>query len=329
MSHARYDVVAIGNALVDVIVYADDALLEASGMAKGAMTLIDAARADELYATMTAGVERSGGSAGNTIAGVANFGGRGAYIGKVGDDAFGAVFREDMSALGVAYGVAPATGASTGRCLIFVTPDAQRTMNTYLGAGSLLGPVDVDAELIASARITYLEGYLWDPPDAKAAFLEAAEMAHAASRQVALTLSDRFCVDRYRESFLHLVEHHVDILFANETEIMSLYQVERFDDALQRVRGHCDIAVLTRSEKGSLVVAGDELHVIDAERVGGVVDTTGAGDLYAAGFMYGLSTGRDLATCGRIGSIAAAEVISHLGARPERELSGLVREILG
>jgi sugar/nucleoside kinase (ribokinase family) len=329
MSDARYDVVAIGNALVDVIVYADDALLEASGMAKGAMTLIDAARADELYATMTAGIERSGGSAGNTIAGVASFGGRGAYVGKVGDDGFGAVFREDMRALGVAYGVAPAPGASTGRCLIFVTPDAQRTMNTYLGAGSLLGPVDVDAELIASASITYLEGYLWDPPDAKAAFLQAAEMAHAARRQVALTLSDAFCVDRYRESFLHLVEHHVDILFANETEIMSLYQVERFDDALQRVRGHCDIAVLTRSEKGSVVVAGEELHVIDAERVGRVVDTTGAGDLYAAGFMYGLSTGRDLAACGRIGSIAAAEVISHVGARPERDLGGLVREILG
>jgi sugar/nucleoside kinase (ribokinase family) len=278
---------------------------------------------------MAAGVERSGGSAGNTIAGIASLGGRGAYIGKVGDDALGAVFRDDMRALGVAYSVPPAQGTATGRCLIFVTPDAQRTMNTYLGAASLLGPIDLDADLIASASITYLEGYLWDPPDAKAAFLRAAHIAHAAHRQVALTLSDAFCVDRYRDSFLELVEYHVDILFANETELVSLYQVERFDDALQHVRGHCDVAVLTRSEKGSVIVAGEELHVIDVERVGAVVDTTGAGDLYAAGFMYGLSTGRDLAACGRIGSIAAAEVISHVGARPERALAALVREILG
>jgi sugar/nucleoside kinase (ribokinase family) len=328
MSQAEYDVVAIGNAMVDVIVHADDALLREHNMTKGAMTLIDAGRADALYEVMPPAIERSGGSAGNTIAGVASLGGRGAYIGKVGDDQFGAVFRHDIRAIGVAYDVPPADAEPTGRCFVFVTPDAQRTMNTYLGAGNLLGPADVNAGLIAAAQITYLEGYLWDPPDAKAAFLQAAETAHASGRKVALTLSDAFCVDRHRESFLDLVEHHVDILFANETEILSLYQVDRFDDALQRVRGHCEITALTRSEKGSVIAAGEELHVIDAARVGPVIDTTGAGDLYAAAFLYGLAAGRDLATCGRMGSIAAAEVISHIGARPERNLAELMKEML-
>jgi sugar/nucleoside kinase (ribokinase family) len=328
MSEARFDVVAIGNAMVDVIVHADDALLREHNMTKGAMTLIDADRAEALYSVMPPAIEMSGGSAGNTIAGVASIGGRGAYIGKVGEDQLGAVFRHDIRAIGVAYDVPSATEQPTGRCLIFVTPDAQRTMNTYLGAGALLGPADVDDDLIAASEITYLEGYLWDPPDAKSAFLRAAEAAHGARRKVALTLSDAFCVDRHRESFLDLVEHHVDILFANETEILSLYQVERFDDALQRVRGHCEVTALTRSEKGSVVVAGEELHVIDAARVGPVVDTTGAGDLYAAAFLYGLASGRDLATCGRMGSIAAAEVISHVGARPERRLAHLMDEML-
>jgi sugar/nucleoside kinase (ribokinase family) len=233
-----------------------------------------------------------------------------------------------VHALGVAFGVPPAPGEPTGRCLIFVTPDAQRTMNTYLGAGEFLGPGDLDVDLIANARITYLEGYLWDRPDAKAAFLKAADIAHAAGHHVALTLSDSFCVDRHRESFLDLVEHHVDILFANEGELLSLYEVEQFDDALKRVRGHCDIAALTRSEKGSVVVTADKEFVIDAARVGAVVDTTGAGDLYAAAFLYGLASGRDLATCGRMGSIAAAEVISHVGARPETSLDELMHRML-
>lgn len=328
MEKTLFDVVALGNAMVDVIVHADDALLREHDMTKGAMTLIDAERAEALYTVMPPAIERSGGSAGNTIAGVASLGGRGAYIGKVGDDQFGDVFRHDIRAIGVTYDVPPAKGEPTGRCLIFVTPDSQRTMNTYLGAGSLLGPPDLDVDLIAAARITFMEGYLWDPPDAKAAFLEAAEIAHASDRKVALTLSDSFCVERHRESFLHLVQHHVDILFANEAEILSLYQVESFDDALQRVRGHCEVTALTRSEKGSVVIAGDEMHVIDPVRVGPVVDTTGAGDLYAAAFLYGRSTGRDLATCGRMGSIAAAEVISHVGARPETQLADLVARML-
>jgi sugar/nucleoside kinase (ribokinase family) len=329
MTAPEYDVVTIGNAMVDVIVHAEDTLLEAHGMTKGAMTLIDAQRADELYRIMPPAIEMSGGSAGNTIAGVASLGGRAGYIGKVGNDQLGEVFRHDIRAIGVSYNVPPAEGEPTGRCLIFVTPDAQRTMNTYLGAGELLGPPDLDVDLIASAKVTYLEGYLWDPPDAKAAFLRAAEVAHAAGRKVSLTLSDAFCVDRHRDSFLHLLEHHVDILFANETEILSLYQVERFDDALQRVRGHCEISALTRSEKGSVIVAGDEVHVIDAARLGPVVDTTGAGDLYAAAFLYGWASGRDLATCGRMGSIAAAEVISHVGARPDANLSDVMRKMLG
>lgn len=328
MTAPEYDVVTIGNAMVDVIVHAEDTLLDAHGMTKGAMTLIDAQRADELYRIMPPAIEMSGGSAGNTIAGVASLGGRAGYIGKVGNDQLGEVFRHDIRAIGVSYNVPPAEGEPTGRCLIFVTPDAQRTMNTYLGAGELLGPPDLDVDLIASAKVTYLEGYLWDPPDAKAAFLRAAEVAHAAGRKVSLTLSDAFCVDRHRDSFLHLLEHHVDILFANETEILSLYQVERFDDALQRVRGHCEISALTRSEKGSVIVAGDEVHVIDAARLGPVVDTTGAGDLYAAAFLYGWASGRDLATCGRMGSIAAAEVISHVGARPDANLSDVMRKML-
>ncbi len=327
MTDTRYDVLAIGNALVDVIVHADDALLQAHGMAKGAMTLIDEERAHALYGLMPPAVEISGGSAGNTIAGVASLGGRAAYIGKVSDDQLGEVFRHDIRAAGVTYDVAPAAGgSSTGRCLIFVTPDAQRTMNTYLGASSTLGPGDVDEALVALARITYLEGYLWDPPSAKEAFLKAARIAHEAGRKVALTLSDAFCVDRYRESFLDLVEHHVDVLFANEAEILSLYQVSSFDDALQRVRGHCEIAALTRSAKGSVIAGGDEVHVIDAAPAR-VIDTTGAGDAYAAGFLFGLTSGRDLAACGRIGAIAAAEVINHVGARPETRLAVLVRDV--
>lgn len=327
MTDTRYDVLAIGNALVDVIVHADDALLQVHGMAKGAMTLIDEERAHALYGLMPPAVEISGGSAGNTIAGVASLGGRAAYIGKVSDDQLGEVFRHDIRAAGVTYDVAPAAvGSSTGRCLIFVTPDAQRTMNTYLGASSTLGPGDVDEALVALARITYLEGYLWDPPPAKEAFLKAARIAHEAGRKVALTLSDAFCVDRYRESFLDLVEHHVDVLFANEAEILSLYQVSSFDDALQRVRGHCEIAALTRSAKGSVIAGGDEVHVIDAAPAR-VIDTTGAGDAYAAGFLFGLTSGRDLAACGRIGAIAAAEVISHVGARPETRLADLVRDV--
>lgn len=332
MTAAQYDVVGIGNAIVDVIARADDAFLAAKKLAKGAMTLIDEKQADALYAAMGPGTESSGGSAGNTMAGIASLGGRGAYIGKVRNDQLGQVFAHDMRSIGVSFDSKPATdGPSTARCLILVTPDAQRTMNTYLGACVNLGPDDVDEAVVKAARVTYLEGYLWDPPQAKEAFVKAAKIAHAAGRKVSLSLSDAFCVDRHRESFRDLVANHVDILFANESEIKSLYEVESFDAALQAVRGSCEIACLTRSEKGSVIVAGEEVHVIDAERVGGagVVDTTGAGDLYASGFLYGWTHGYGLARAGRIASVAAAEAISHVGARPQTNLKALVKQKLG
>jgi sugar/nucleoside kinase (ribokinase family) len=323
-SAPRFDVVAIGNALVDVIAHADDSFIREHALVKGSMTLIDSAQAEAFYALMPPAVESSGGSAGNTIAGIASLGGSAAYIGKVADDQLGRVFRHDIAAAGVHFDVAPAAnGAGTGRCLIIVTPDAQRTMQTFLGAGSSLGPTDVSAELIADAQVTYLEGYLWDPPGAKEAFLKAAAVAHEAGRKVSLTLSDQFCVDRYRREFRDLVEHHVDILFANEAEILSLYEVETFDEALQHVRGHCEVAALTRSEKGAVILGNGDVHVIDAEPAD-VIDTTGAGDLYAAGFLYGLTHGHDLRTCGRMGAICAAEVISHYGARPEVPLGPLL-----
>ena len=323
---ADLDVVGIGNALVDVLSRESDAFLTAQGLTKGAMQLVDEGRAAELYAAMGPAIEVSGGSAANTIVGVASFGGRAHYVGKVRDDQLGEVFRHDLAAVGVGYSTAPATtGPSTGRCLIVVTPDAQRTLTTYLGASVHLGSADVDRSLIERAGILYLEGYLFDPPEAQRAFRTAADMAHAAGRKVALTLSDGFCVDRHRAAFRELVERHVDILFANEVEIRSLYKTADFDSALQQVRRHCAVAALTRSELGSVVVSEDEVHVIDAHPVADVVDTTGAGDLYAAGFMVGLSRGLDLATCGRLGSLAAAEVISHVGARPQMPLVELAR----
>ncbi len=330
MTAAQYDVVGIGNAIVDVIARADDAFLAAKKLAKGAMTLIDEAQADTLYAAMGPGTESSGGSAANTMAGVASLGGKGAFFGKVRNDQLGKVFAHDMRAIGVSFDSKAATaGPSTARCLILVTPDAQRTMNTYLGACVNLGPEDVDEAVVKNARVTYLEGYLWDPPRAKEAFVKAAKVAHAAGRKVSLSLSDAFCVGRHRDSFRDLVANHVDILFANESEIKSLYEVDGFDAALQAVRGSCEIACLTRSEKGSVIVAGEEVHVIDAERVGAVVDTTGAGDLYAAGFLYGWSHGYGLARSGRIASVAAAEAISHVGARPQTSLKTLVKQKLG
>ena len=325
----EYDVLGIGNAMVDVLVHADDALLEREGMVKGSMRLIDADVASALYERLPAGIEVSGGSAGNTMAGIASLGGRGAYVGKVATDQLGQVFAHDLRASGIDFRSAPSTsGMPTGRCFILVTPDAQRTMNTHLGAGLELAPDDIDPDVVAAAQITYLEGYLWDPPLAKEAFLRAARLAHDAGRRVSLTLSDSFCVERHREEFLDLVEHHVDILFANEHEVTSLYQADRFDDALQQVRGTCAIAALTRSARGSVIVAGDEVHVIDAAPVERVVDTTGAGDLYAAGFLFGLTNGYSLADSGRIGAIAAAEVISHAGARPETALAGLIGHVV-
>jgi sugar/nucleoside kinase (ribokinase family) len=278
---------------------------------------------------MGAGREASGGSAGNTIAGIAMLGGRAAYIGKVADDQLGDVFTHDIRAVGVTYDTPPLTeGLSTARSLIFITPDAQRTMQTFLGATTQLGPEDLNMDYITGARVLYLEGYLWDQPRAKQAMRDAAVKAQQSGTKVAFTTSDAFCVDRFRDEFIELINSHVDILFANESEILSLYQVTSFDEALQRVRGHCEIACLTRSEKGSVIVHGDEVHVIDAEKGVKVVDTTGAGDAYAAGFLYAYTQGRDLATCGRLGGVMAAEVISHLGPRPEADVKALAAKVL-
>ncbi len=325
MAKVRFDVVGIGNAIVDVLAHADEAFLARFELTKGAMTLIDSDRAATLYDNMAPAVECSGGSAANTIACLASLGGQGAFIGKVNKDQLGDIFCHDIRSLGITFETAPSTGGtSTARCLIFVTPDADRTMQTFLGACVELSPADIDPDIISSAKITYLEGYLWDPDAAKQAFIEAADLAHNAGRLVALSLSDPFCVDRHRDEFRDLVEQHIDVVFANEDEICSLYQVDKFDDALQRVRGHCKIAALTRSEKGSVIVSGDEVHVVDAEPVSQVIDTTGAGDAYAAGFLFGLTQGKPLDECGRLGGIASAEVISHFGARPETPLSTLV-----
>jgi sugar/nucleoside kinase (ribokinase family) len=325
----EFDVVGIGNALVDVLSHASEDFLAAQGLTKGTMHLIDEAQASRLYDAMGPGIEISGGSAANTIVGVSSLGGRAHYIGKVRNDQLGQVFSHDLRSTGVSYDIAPATsGPATGRCLILVTPDAQRTLNTFLGVSVTLGPEDVDPQVVARGRILYLEGYLFDPPRAQQAFREAARQARAAGRKVALTLSDPFCVDRHRAAFLELVEHHVDIVLANEAEICSLYEVKDFDAALQRVRGHCEIAALTRSQHGSVIVRGTEVHVVAARPVTKLVDTTGAGDLYAAGFLFGLSRGRDLVTCGKLGSVAAAEVISHVGARPQVPLTTLAGQLL-
>ena len=328
MADGLLDVVGIGNAIVDVLSQAEPGLLHEQDLPLGTMNLIDDARADALYGLMGPGVEMSGGSAGNTMAGIASLGGAGAFVGKVHNDLLGQVFTHDLRAAGVEFATAPLSeGPATARCLVFVTPDAQRTMATYLGACVELGPEDIDTSTIARAQVTYLEGYLWDPPRAKEAFRKAIAVAHDAGRKVALTLSDPFCVDRYRHEFLELLEGDVDILFANEAEIESLYQVDYFDDALQKVRGHCEIAALTRGARGSMVIRGDEVHIVDAARAGEIVDTTGAGDLYAAGFLYGLTHGRDLKACGEIGSIAAAEIIGHFGARPEHRLAKLIAAV--
>jgi sugar/nucleoside kinase (ribokinase family) len=330
MTDLNYDVVGIGNAIVDVIAQTDEVFLSAEGLSKGAMTLIDNARAGSLYGAMGPGREVSGGSAANTLVGVSALGRRGAFIGKVRNDQLGGIFRHDIRASGVSFETPEVQhGEATARCLVFVTPDAQRTMCTYLGAAVSLGEEDVTEELITSAKIVYLEGYLWDLPPAKQAFLKAARLAHAAGRRVALSLSDPFCVDRHRDSFRDLVENHVDLLFANEAEITSLYQLDEFDAAMEAVRGHCEVVALTRSEEGSTILSGEACHKIDAFPVETVVDTTGAGDLYAAGFLAGFTQGQDLERCGQIGALAAAEVISHYGARPERSLKELVKEHLG
>ena len=321
------DILGIGNAIVDVVARADDTFLSRHDMHKGAMILVDAAQAQAIYAAMPPGQESSGGSAANTCAVAAGLGARVAYIGKVADDQLGTVFAHDIQAAGVAFPSSPLVGgAPTARCLILVTPDGQRTMNTFLGACVTLNEADVDEALVASAAVTYLEGYLFDPPAAQAAFYKAAAAAHAAGKQVALSLSDAFCVNRHRAAFRELVAGHVDILFANETEITSLYEENTFEAAAEATRRDVSLAALTRSEAGSLIVRGAETVEIAAAPAT-VVDTTGAGDAYAAGFLAAFTAGRTLDICGRLGSLAAAEVIGHYGARPEADLRNMLAAV--
>jgi sugar/nucleoside kinase (ribokinase family) len=328
MPSARYDVLGIGNAIVDVIARADEEFLLKQGMRKGRMELIDEARAQAIYDAMGPAAEMSGGSAANTIVGLSSLGARAAFVGKVKDDVLGRAFSHDIRAAGVAFATPPAAaGPSTGRCYVLVTPDGERTMNTYLGAAHDLHPDDINADAIAASAITYLEGYLWDPRHAKDAFLKAAKIAHEADRKVALTLSDAFCVDRWRDEFLQLMRSGtVDLIFANEAELHSLYQTSDFQAAVKALRADIDVAVVTRSEKGCIVVNPDDIEVVQAFPVERVVDTTGAGDLFAAGFLSGLARGADDRICGRLGALAAAEVIGHLGARPESSLKDLARE---
>jgi fructokinase len=324
MTAPALDLLGIGNAIVDVLARADDAFLAAQGMAKGSMTLIDTEAAERIYAAMGPGVESSGGSAGNTCAVAAALGARVGYLGKVADDTLGQVFAHDIRAAGVHFPSAPLLGGvPTARCLILVTPDAQRTMNTFLGACVHFGPEDVTEAEVASAAVTYMEGYLFDPPAAQQAFYKAARIAHEAGRQVSLTLSDPFCVGRHREAFRDLVKHQVDILFANEAELLSLYETTDFAAALAALRQEVAIAAVTRSEKGSVVIAGTETAEVAAVPTK-VVDTTGAGDAYAAGFLAAHAKGLPLAERGRWGSVAAAEAISHFGARPQADLRALV-----
>lgn len=318
----RFDVLCIGNAIVDIIAPCEEDFLLRNGIVKGAMNLIDAGRAELLYERMGEHVEASGGSAGNTAAGVASFGGRAAYFGKVSNDALGDLYRRDIRAQGVAFDTRPLAGEPpTARSMIFVSPDGERSMNTYLGACVELGPEDVEKDKAESARVTYFEGYLWDPPRAKEAIRQTAMHAHAAGREVAMTLSDPFCVDRYREEFLDLMRSKtVDIVFANESELKSLYRTDDFAGALERIRDDCALAAVTRSEKGSVVVRGRETVEVQAIPIDRLVDTTGAGDLYAAGFLFGYTQERSLADCGRLGSLAAGLVIQQIGPRPRQDL---------
>lgn len=321
MTASGFDVLCIGNAIVDVIARVEDDFVSRHGLVKGSMNLIDEARAEQLYGDMGHAIEVSGGSAGNTAAGVASLGGRAAYFGKVKADQLGTIFRHDMRAQGVAFDTPPATdGPATARSFILVTPDSERTMNTYLGACVNFTVADVDRKVVEAAQVTYMEGYLWDRPEAKDAFKLAAKIARTAGRRTSITLSDSFCVERHRDSFLDLIRNDIDIVFANETEIKSLYQTQNFGEAVKSVAGDCPIAVVTRSEKGCVVVRDNDVLESPAHPVKKVVDVTGAGDLFASGFLYGFTNGKTLYESARLGSMAAAEVISHIGARPEVKL---------
>jgi sugar/nucleoside kinase (ribokinase family) len=326
MAQAQNDVVGIGSAIVDIIGQCDDAFLAKHGCSKGSMQLVDQAQIAKLYGSMGQAIEASGGSVANTIAGVASFGGSSAFIGTVADDEFGHIFSHDIRALGVAFTSTPVTGgAPTSRSLILVTPDGERTMNTFLGISTQFTAAQLDEKAIAAGEILYLEGYLFDTVEAKAAFRQGAALAKKAGRHVALSLSDAFCVDRHRDEFLAFIKSDVDILFANESEITSLYKTTSFDEAVTHAKVDTKLAALTRGAKGSVVVRGAEVVIVPVEPVAKVVDTTGAGDLFAAGFLFGVARKRDLLTAGRLGSLAAAEIISHVGARPHAKLADLAK----
>ena len=328
MSSAKYDVLGIGNAIFDVLVQTDEGFLAKHGMTKGGMALIDEARAAAIYQDMGPALEMSGGSAANTVVGVANLGARAAYVGKVRNDQIGRMYIHDIRAAGVAFETKPAAdGPATGCSYILVTPDGERTMNTHLGAAQELTPADIDPAQVAASALLYLEGYLWDPANAKAAFVKAATIAHEAGRQVALTLSDAFCVDRYRGEFLDLTRNGtVDLVFANEAELRSLYQTSDFDTALTQIRADARLAVVTRSERGCVVASKEGVTAVPAFAVDKIVDTTGAGDLFAAGFLFGLARGVGHETAGRLGALAAAEVIQHIGARPQVSLKQMAQQ---
>jgi sugar/nucleoside kinase (ribokinase family) len=328
MTTAKYDVLGIGNAIFDVLVRTDESFLAAHGMTKGGMALIDEARAASIYRDMGPATEMSGGSAANTIVGVASLGARAAYVGKVKDDQIGRLYTHDIRAAGVAFDTKPAAdGPATGCSYILVTPDGERTMNTYLGAAQELTPADIDAAQVAASAIVYLEGYLWDPKNAKDAFVKASTIAHEAGRHVALTLSDSFCVDRYRGEFLDLMRGGtVDLVFANEAELRSLYQTADFDTPLTQLRSDVKLGVVTRSEKGCVVASTDGVSAVPAFPIEKMVDTTGAGDLFAAGFLFGLVRGAGYENAGRLGALAAAEVIQHIGARPQVSLKELAQQ---
>lgn len=326
MTEQSPDVVGFGSAIVDIIARCDDAFIEKQGLDKGGMRLIDVDEVSRLYAEMGPAVEISGGTVPNTCVGLASFGGRAAFMGKVSKDQFGEVFAHDLRAAGVMFNSKPSDSTlPTGRCLILVTPDGERTMNTFLGANTELSTAELDPDLIRNSSALYLEGYSFDGEDAKQAFYEAAKIARDAQTTVALTLSDRFCVERHRDAFLDFIKSGVDLLFANHHELLSLYRTEDLDDACARLRQDCSLAAVTRSEKGSLILTTDGVIEVAAESVSGVVDTTGAGDLYAAGFLYGLTRKLDLPLCGKLASIAASEIISHIGPRPEASLAELAK----
>ncbi|QWG18349.1 adenosine kinase [Bradyrhizobium sediminis] len=328
MTSAKYDVLGIGNAIFDILVQTDEGFLAAHGMTKGGMALIDEARAASIYRDMGPATEMSGGSAANTIVGLANLGARAAYVGKVKDDQIGRLYTHDIRAAGVAFETMPAAdGPATGCSYILVTPDGERTMNTYLGAAQELTPDDIDAAEIAASGVIYLEGYLWDPKNAKEAFVKASTIAHDAGRQVALTLSDSFCVDRYRDEFLDLMRKGtVDLIFANEAELHSLYQTSDFDTALTQLRSDTKLGIVTRSEKGCVVASKDGVVAVPAFPIDRMVDTTGAGDLFAAGFLFGLARNAGFEAAGRLGALAAAEIIQHIGARPQASLRELAQQ---